>query len=421
MKHIKSIAFAGCSALLLCQCASVDDVRRLNYQLRTMNQKVKQVESNTTNQVLKRTAESSNQLDTVAEETRELRTITEENLEAINQMREQDAQKIVELEEALQQLRRENQQIRSESEELRSQSNQLRAASSQIRSESDQVRRNNEHLIKSLEAKINKLSKNIQRLSQARVYAAEKKARQATERAEQAKRRALQAARGQDNTTLLPSNRKVRKSYGTVVDAVPQQQTQVRINKPIVNTSSRPRITPESQKRAVNAVVQQPRQQRAQVQPIQPVEQQVQAASVQQQVPVVEHHSQSQSSAPVMEGGLLAQGIAQFKAKDYKVAYKTFEQVLAGRPGGDQAAKTLYFMGECLFNMGEYDLAILDYQKVISNYSRNPHSAAALLRQGMSFEKLTDHETAKIIYNKLAADYPKSREAGVARQRVDGL
>ena len=90
-------------------------------------------------------------------------------------------------------------------------------------------------------------------------------------------------------------------------------------------------------------------------------------------------------------------------------------------PEDDQAAKTLYFMGECLFNMGEYDLAILDYQKVISNYRRNPQSAAALLRQGMSFEKLTDHETAKIIYTKLAADYPKSREAGVARQRLEGL
>ncbi len=416
MKHIKSIAFAGCSALLLCQCASVDDVRRLNYQLRTMNQKVKQVESNTTNQVLKRTAESSNQLDTVAEQTRELRAITEENLEAINQMREQDAQKIVELEEALHQLRQENQQIRSESKEIRSESNE-------IRSESNQVRLNNEQLIQSLEGKINKLSGNIKRLSQARVYAAEKKARLATERAEQAKRRAVQAARSRDNTTLLPSNRKVRKSYGTVVDAVPRQQTQVRINQPVVNTSSRPRITPERQKRAVNTtVVQQPRQRVQQVQRVQQAQQKVQTvAPVQQQAAVVEYHPQGSRSAPVMENGLLAQGISQFKGKGYKAAYKTFEQFLAGRPGDDQAAKTLYFMGECLFNLGEYDLAILDYQKVISNYSRNLHSAAALLRQGMSFEKLTDHETAKIIYTKLAADYPKSREAGVARQRVEGL
>ncbi|MCW5214232.1 tetratricopeptide repeat protein, partial [Desulfobulbus sp. US5] len=49
------------------------------------------------------------------------------------------------------------------------------------------------------------------------------------------------------------------------------------------------------------------------------------------------------------------------------------------------------------------------------------HSSAALLRQGMSFEKLTDHETSKIIYTKLIADYPNSREAGVARQRLEGL
>jgi tol-pal system protein YbgF len=249
------------------------------------------------------------------------------------------------------------------------------------------------------------------------VYAAEKKARQAAERAEQAKRRAMLAAqtRQRENTTLLPSNRKVRKNYGTVVDSVPQQQTHVRINRPVVNTASRPTILPERQKEAV--VRQQPGRQVQSVPQVQQV-QQIQEAPV-QQAPVVEQPPQSQG--PDMENDLLAQGISQFKAKEYKAAYKLFEQVLDGRPADDRAAKTLYFMGECLFNLGEYDLAILDYQKVISNYSRNPHSSAALLRQGMSFEKLTDHETAKIIYSKLIADYPNSREAGVARQRLEGL
>ncbi|MCI5164297.1 MAG: hypothetical protein D3917_20260, partial [Candidatus Electrothrix sp. AX5] len=299
MKKIKTIAFAGCSVLLLCQCASVDDVRRLNYQLRTMNQKVKDVESNTANQVLKRTAESSSQLDTVAEETRELRTITEENLEAITRMREQDAQKITELEEALQQLRRENQQIRLESDSIRSESDD-------IRSESSQVRRENERLIQSLEGKINKLSGNMQRLSQARVYAAEKKARQAAERAEEAKRRVAVAAQPQtrqsENTTLVPSNRKVRKNYGTVVDAEPQQQTQLRINRPVVNTSSSPlRITPQRQKEAVSSPRQQPRQQ-AQVQ-VQQV-QEIKEVPARQQSSIVEHPSQSQGSDS--ENGLLA-------------------------------------------------------------------------------------------------------------------
>ena len=403
MKRIQTIAFAGCSMLLLCQCASVDDVRRLNYQLRTMNQKVKEVEANTTSQVLKRSAESSTQLDNVAEETRELRTVTEENLEAISRKREQDAQKIAELEDDLQQLRHENQQIRSESD--------------QLRSESGRIRRDNEMLIQSLEAKISKLSGSIERLSQARVYAAEKKARQAAERAEEAKRRAVLAAQARqgENTTLLPSNRKVRKNYGTVVDAVPQRQTQLRINRPIVN-ATRPTILPERQKEPVAAAVtQQPVRQMQVVQPVQQV-QQVEKVS-RQQPPVVEHPTPPQG----MEDSLLEQGISQFKAKDYKAAYKVFEQVLAGRPADDQAAKTLYFMGECLLNQGEYDLAILDYQKVISNYSSNPYSSAALLRQGMSFERLTDHETAKIIYTKLTADYPNSREAGVARQRLESL
>jgi tol-pal system protein YbgF len=199
----------------------------------------------------------------------------------------------------------------------------------------------------------------------------------------------------------------VRKNYGEVISPEPPQ-TQVRINQPVISAVSpqhhkQPVLQQEKRPAVVNAAEQQEMQR--------PVPEPPQSPPVHQQ----------ESMPADADAGLFEHGMSQFKAKDYKAAYKTFEQVIAGHPGDDQSAKTLYFMGECLFNMGEYDLAILDYQKVISNYSSNPHSSAALLRQGMSFEKLTDHETAKIIYAKLVADYPNSREAGVARQRMENL
>jgi tol-pal system protein YbgF len=397
MKNLKSIAFAGCSVLLLCQCASVDEVRRLNYQLRTVNKKVKDVESNAADQALKGTALSASQLDSMAEETRELRTITQEKLEAVERNREEDAQKIEELQSALQQMLRENQTIRSES--------------SQIRSESNQIRQENERLVGSLEDKINKLSSNVQRVSQARAQAAEKRARQAAQRAEQARKKAALAARSQtqyaDNTTLLPDSKKVRKNYGEVVDTAPRR-TRPEVNQvrqPLVNAARQHSPGQQSVRRqsgpnVVNAARQQ---------------------IVQHPPEVVAARQPAPQAADRTEAGQFNQGVSRFKAKDYKAAYKIFEQVLAGRPEGDLAAKTLYFMGECLFNIGEYDLAILDYQKVISNYRKNPHSSAALLRQGMSFEKLTDNETSRIIYTKLISDYPNSREAGVARQRMENL
>ena len=110
-----------------------------------------------------------------------------------------------------------------------------------------------------------------------------------------------------------------------------------------------------------------------------------------------------------------------YKAQQYNDAYKAFEQVLTQNPRGDEAAETLFYMGESLFARGDYDLAILDYQKVISNHADHPRTPTALLKQGMSFEKLTDHETAKIIYKKLIAEYPQSAEASTAEQQLAAL
>ena len=58
MKTMRTIAVAGCSMLLLTQCASQDDVRDLQYQLRAVNQKVEDVRNNAVDQMQKRQASS---------------------------------------------------------------------------------------------------------------------------------------------------------------------------------------------------------------------------------------------------------------------------------------------------------------------------------------------------------------------------
>ena len=45
MKMIKNLAIAGCSLLLLTQCASQDEVQNLQAQLRAVNKKVEDVKS----------------------------------------------------------------------------------------------------------------------------------------------------------------------------------------------------------------------------------------------------------------------------------------------------------------------------------------------------------------------------------------
>jgi tol-pal system protein YbgF len=367
MNRFKITAAAGCSLLLLCQCASQDDLRRLNYQLRSMNQQVKSVESKTARkikevesqaleQLLKDTANSVNRLETVAEEARQLRAVNQENIERFNQYKRDTEDKIA----------------------------TLYAAIGQMQTENSQLTHSNEELIRSLEMKIEQLSDGLEASSEKRVQAATARAKQAEQRAKEAAERAAAARRKADLALQAAAE-----THVFAVDSPAQTQTTLR---------------PESTKVRKETVYQEP-ERRLQEEISEPV--------------ILPEADVPEVAEP--DDRLLRQGMKRFKAKKYQDAYKIFEQFLDGRPDRRQTAETLYLMGECLFNQGQYDRAILEYQKVISNYSDDPHSSAALLRQGMSFEKLTDMETAKVVYNKLLADYPDSREAKVSRERLENL
>ena len=94
MKILKNIAMAGCSLLLLTQCASQDEVQNLQYQLRAVNQKLEDVKSNTVNQMQKRQASSVSKIDQVEDETLKIRSSLEENASQNSQFREHVNQNI---------------------------------------------------------------------------------------------------------------------------------------------------------------------------------------------------------------------------------------------------------------------------------------------------------------------------------------
>jgi tol-pal system protein YbgF len=394
MKGFSNMAAAGCALLLLCQCASQDEVRKLNYQLRSMNQKVKTVESQTeeklkeveskaTDKQLKEAANAASRMEEMTEEARQLRSVNQENIERFNQYKAETEDKIA----------------------------SLQAAVEQMKSENGHLSKSNEELVRSLEIKIDQLNSGLQQASQDKVHDASQKAREAELRAKEAAEKAAEARRKADMAlraadegsgpvssgegdvaTIEPGSRKVRKE-------APGESVQQAEQSPPADEEDDGFETPVQQEEKA---------------PARPAQEQEEV----KKKPVV---AADEAATDEAEDGLLGKGMSSFKEKNYKKAYKLFDQYLAGQPKGKQAAKALYLMGECLFNQAEYDLAILDYQKVISNYSGDPHISAALLRQAMSFEKLTDKETAKIIYGKLISEHPDSHEAKVAKERMENL
>lgn len=343
MKGIRNIFMAGCSLFLLCQCATQDDVRKLNYQVRAVNQKVEEVKTSTVDQMQKRQASSVNKIDQVDEELLRLKALLEENAHQESLYREQNKESLAGIQASL------------EERFL----------------ESDKK-------INALQVQVDQITAAIDAMQQARVQAAEQRAREAARKAEQARQRTVMAATATAGLVkVVPVERKVRVSSGTAA---------------AVSSSSK----------TVSAVAPRRREGLSQ-------EKEKKASSVQTVI------------APDTVSAPFEQAMAKFNAKQYKDAYRGFEQVLANNPKGAKAAQTLFYMGESLYNQGEYDLAILDYQKVISNHAHDSHTPAALLKQGMSFEKLTDNETAKIIYKKLTNEYSGSSEAATAKKRLANL
>ena len=338
MKHVRNLAVAGCTVLLLCQCASKDEIRDLKYQVRAVNQKVEDVRGTEVDQVQKRQASSASRLDQMETDIAQMRALLEEKAHLEGQAKE----------------------------------NVTGLQASIERAQAD-----SESRIKALEDRVTQLETNLDKIGEARIQDAEARAKEASRRAEEARKRSMAASGGADaQVNVRPERRKVKMEPGRKVESVPE---------PAPEAAAAPVVSP-------------------------PVE-----APVEATVAAVPPPTSGAGSE------MFSKALSMYKAQQYNDAYKAFEQVLTQNPRGDEAAETLFYMGESLFARGEYDLAILDYQKVISNHADHPRTPTALLKQGMSFEKLTDHETAKIIYKKLIAEHPQSAEASTAEEQLAAL
>jgi septal ring factor EnvC (AmiA/AmiB activator) len=149
----------------------------LNYQIRTVNQKVEEVKSNTANQMQKGQASSVNRIDAMSSETQQLRALIEESGQKSSQLREQTKEDLAALHSTV-----------------------------------EKMRMDNEQRIKALEARLDQVAGGLDRVQKARVEAAEQRARQAARRAEEARKRTVVAATATSGSlvTLKPAAKKVR-------------------------------------------------------------------------------------------------------------------------------------------------------------------------------------------------------------------
>ena len=71
--------------------------------------------------------------------------------------------------------------------------------------------------------------------------------------------------------------------------------------------------------------------------------------------------------------------------------------------------------------LGQFEQAILAYQDVMKKYGKGNKVPGSMLRQAIAFYEIKDKTSAKLLLNKLIKQYPKSKEADIAKKKLETI
>lgn len=338
MKGLRNLVVAGCSVLLLSQCATQDEVRKLNYQIRTVNQKVEEVKSSTANQMQKGQASSVNRIDAMSGETQQLRALVDESEQKSSQLREQTKQDLAALASTVEQMRMENEQR-----------------------------------FRSLETRIDQMAGSLDRVQKARVEAAEQRARQAARRAEVARQRTVVAAAASSGSlvTLKPAAKKVRIGSGTVVSADRSTKSTA--------ASTQQAGKPVAEKQVVVAA---PAVPAAGVDLFSQGMNRFKAGKYKEANKIFE-----QILAGNPQGGKAAQtlfymGECLFNQGEYDLAILDYQKVISNHPQDSHTPAALLKQGMSFEKLTDHETAKIIYKKLIAEHSNSSEAGLAEKRLG---------------------------------------
>ena len=363
-KTLRNIFLVTVLSPFLVQCASQDEIKNLQFQLRVVNKKIEDMKATTVGDIQKRQALSSSQIDQLERE-------------------------ILSLKSQLDETHHINQRLKEQNKDLANQFSAVTREEAAKREEAllkiTEAQHAKEVQLAELSEKLKIQQESVQAIQDARVRDAERRAKEAKLRAETAKAKAQAAS-----SRLRHSQSGVIRIVADKKKIVFPQAARSTGNSQVSKTISRPEPTP--------------------------------VTTATTDVPVASAESVSPSTTlSSTSGAPLDQAQQLYGKKQYPKAFAAFESFITLHPGGDDAIEARYMMGECLFEQKEYNGAILQYQKIISRHGSHPKAASATLRQGMAFELLADNETAKLIYKKVVTQYSSSPEASVAQEKLDKM
>lgn len=110
-----------------------------------------------------------------------------------------------------------------------------------------------------------------------------------------------------------------------------------------------------------------------------------------------------------------------FKEKQYKEARMKFEAFIKEFPKDELTDNAQFWIAETYYGEKDFEGAILAYETLLKKYPNSEKAPGALLKQGFSFIEIGDTKTGKVILEKLRERHPDSKEAELAKKKIEEI
>lgn len=326
-QYLTSILLIGIMPFLT-HCASQDDVKTLNYHVRTLNKKVEDMKDNTVGQMQQRQASSSGLIDQLQADILKLRSQLDENSH-MNRM-------------------------------LQEQNKELQLAVANLKEQQEQQLNNRlaEHA-----ERIKRQEESLAAIRQARIEDAERRSKAAAKAAEAAMRKAREASIAQAATHQSGSSHISATSQKIVYSqtaAGPVASTPKPTKKVTQTTSTKPAVT---QNDTVDFFSQ--------------GQQKYNNKQYNEAYALFEKQIKAQGSKISTIPARYMMGECLFKKGEYDQAIIQYQQIISNFPGNPQAAKALLRQGEAFEQLSDNDTAKIIYKKVTASYGSTPEAEIA--------------------------------------------
>jgi len=336
-KNILNIFLILAVAPFLVQCATQEDIKTLNYQLRIVNKKIDDMKVGTVGQMQKRQAASSSQIDEVKKEVLVLKGQLEETAHLNRLLREQNK----ELEASF--------QLYSKKVELE---RQKALDDFELRDQQKNAQ------LSQLEEKLAKQQGMVQAIQDARIREAERKAKEAARAAEAAKEKARAS-----------SNVLSRSKNSRIVHITADKKK--RLIKKGINSSTT--VTTGTITKQSAATL-----------PANSVGNLIEAADKEfangnfQQA--FKYYDKFTETNPTGDKNITARfmmGECLFHQKEYDQAILQYQKIISNHPRHPRAASALLKQGMAFERLSDIETAKIIYKKIITSYSSSPEAATA--------------------------------------------